>query len=38
LGSEAEEECRRVTQIFVVPTVPLSLCVAAYARPVFNLI
>ena len=37
LGSEAEEECRRVTHIFVVTTLPLSVCVAAYAGAVLNL-
>ena len=37
LGSEAEEECRRVTHIFVLTTLPLSFCVAAYAGAVLNL-
>jgi hypothetical protein len=37
LGSEAEEECRRVTHPFAVLTLPLSFCVAAYTRAVLNL-
>ena len=36
LGSEAEEECRRVTHISAL-TLPLSLYIAAYARPILNL-
>ena len=36
LGSEAEEECRRVTHPSAL-TLPLSLCVAAYAGAIFNL-